>query len=112
VDQLRILAIGGLGILAAKLLGSALIAQRRPLLETIATAGAFVATLVLDVILIPRHGGLGAAIASSTAYSVGGLLVALIAARTLRFSLADLVPTPSDVRSTCGTLGTLRRRAA
>jgi O-antigen/teichoic acid export membrane protein len=112
IDQLRVLALGGFGILAVKLLGSALIAQKRPLLETIGTAGAFVVTLVLDVILIPRHGGLGAAIASSTAYAVGGLLVALVAARTLRFSLADLLPTPSDVRSTRGMLGTLRRRSA
>ncbi len=112
VGMLRVLAVGGFGIVAAKLLGSALIAQRRPLLETIATAGAFVATVVLDVVLIPRHGGLGAATASSIAYTVGGLLVALIAARTLRFSLRDLVPTLSDLHAARQMVGVLRRRTA
>jgi O-antigen/teichoic acid export membrane protein len=110
--MLRVLSVGGFGIVAAKLLGSALIAQKRPLLETIATAGAFVVTVVLDVVLIPGHGGMGAAIASSTAYMIGGSLVALIAARTLRFSLGDLVPTLSDVHSARGMLGVLRRRTA
>jgi O-antigen/teichoic acid export membrane protein len=112
VDMLRLLAVGGFGIVAAKLLGSALIAQRRPLLETIATGGAFVVTVVLDVVLIPGHGGLGAAIASSTAYTVGGMLVAVIASRTLRFSLGDLVPSLSDVHSARGMLAVLRRRTA
>lgn len=112
VDQLRVLAIGGFGILAAKVFGSALIAQGRPWLETIATAVAFVATITLDLVLIPSHGGLGAAIATSTAYSVGGLAVALIAARALRFSPADLVPVPSDIQATRVMLGTLRRRLA
>jgi O-antigen/teichoic acid export membrane protein len=112
VEMLRVLAAGGFGIVAAKVLGSALIAQRRPLLETIATGAAFVATVALDVVLIPGHGGLGAAIASTAAYSVGGFVVAMIAARTLGFPLADLVPTRRDLRSACGIVGSLRRRTA
>jgi O-antigen/teichoic acid export membrane protein len=83
VDQLRILALGGFGIVTLKQLGDALIAQRRPLLESAAVAIAFVCTLVLDVILIPGHGGLGAAISSSTAYTVGGLAAALLFTRTI-----------------------------
>ncbi len=112
VEMLRVLAAGGFGIVAAKVLGSALIAQRRPLLETIATGAAFAATVVLDIVLIPGHGGLGAAIASTAAYSVGGLVVAVIAARTLGFPLADLMPTRRDLLSTQGIVGILRRRTA
>ena len=112
VGDLRILALGGFGIVASKLLGSALIAQGRPLLETIATAGAFVVTLALDVALIPGHGGVGAAAASTTAYTAAGLLAALIASRTLGFSLRELVPTPSRVGSPRVLVRAVLRRGA
>jgi O-antigen/teichoic acid export membrane protein len=112
VRMLRVLAVGGFGIVAMRVLGSALIAQRRPVLETIATASAFAATLVLDVLLIPDHGGLGASIASTAAYSVGGVAVAVIAARTLLFPLRSLVPGLADVRSARGMLEVLRGRTA
>jgi O-antigen/teichoic acid export membrane protein len=83
VDQLRILALGGFGIVALKQLGDALIAQRRPLLESAAVAVAFACTVVLDVVLIPNHGGLGAASASSIAYTIGGLATAALFFRTI-----------------------------
>jgi O-antigen/teichoic acid export membrane protein len=111
VDQLRVLAIGGFGILAVKVFGSALIAQRRPWLETIATAGAFVVTLVLDLVLIPSLGGLGAAVASTVSYTIGGALVILIAARTLRFCAGDLAPALADLRAVRGNMLVLCRRA-
>ena len=94
---LRVLAFGAFGIALMKVLGSALIAQERPLLEGLAVAAAFVATIVLDLILIPSHGGLGAAYASTAAYTVGGLAVAVIAARTLRFPLSSLWPGRADI---------------
>jgi O-antigen/teichoic acid export membrane protein len=112
VGQLRVLAFGAFGIVAGKVLGSALIAQRHPLLETIATAGAFVVTLVLDLLLIPQHGGMGASVASTVGYSAGGLVVGLVTARTLRFRAGALVPVRSDLRLARLTLGTLRRREA
>ena len=111
VGMLRVLALGGFGIAAVRLFGSALIAQRRPLLETVATGIAFAATIVLDALLIPAHGGLGAALASTIAYTFGGIVVAFVAAKTLGFSLGTLVPTSTDLRSARGMLGTLRRRA-
>jgi O-antigen/teichoic acid export membrane protein len=97
VEMLRILALGAFGIVALKLLGNALTAQRKPMLETAAIGGAFVCTVALDVILIPTHGGLGAAIASSVAYTFGGVLVALIFTRALRGRLGDLVPRGSEL---------------
>jgi O-antigen/teichoic acid export membrane protein len=97
VEMLRILALGAFGIVALKLLGNALTAQGKPLLETAAIGGAFVCTVALDVILIPSHGGLGAAVASSVAYTFGGVLVALIFTRALRGRLVDLVPRGSEL---------------
>ena len=97
VEMLRVLALGAFGIVALKLLGNALTAQRKPLLETAAIGGAFVCTVALDLILIPSHGGLGAAVASSVAYMFGGVFVALIFTRALRGRLGDLVPRGSEL---------------
>lgn len=92
VDDLRVLAFGAFGIVALKQLGSALTAQGKPVLETAAVGVGFVATVALDIALIPPLGGLGAAIASTIAYTAGGIAVAVIFARALGGSLADLVP--------------------
>lgn len=99
VQELRVLALGGIGIVALKLFGNALIARGHPLREAVAVAAAFAATVALDLVLIPGHGGMGAAIASSAAYAVGGAVVALIAARSLRFGTGSIVPRPADVRT-------------
>jgi O-antigen/teichoic acid export membrane protein len=97
VDDLRLLVLGGFGIAALKMFGSALTAQRRPLLETAAVGVAFVAIVVLDVLLIPSHGGVGAAIASSVSYLAGGAAVVWLFTRVLEVPVAALVPRPRDV---------------
>jgi O-antigen/teichoic acid export membrane protein len=97
VDDLRVLVIGAFGIGALKLLGNALTAQGRPLLESLAIGVAFVAILALDIALIPELGGLGAATASAIAYSMGGVAVMILFARALGTPVLDLVPRPSDV---------------
>ena len=76
-------ALGALGITTLKLLGTALTAQGRPLLETAGVAVAFVTVFALDFLLIPAHGGLGASIASAASYILGGVAVAVIFARAL-----------------------------
>jgi hypothetical protein len=68
------------------------------MLETAGIAAAFVVILVLDIVLIPESGGVGASIASAIGYSVGGLAIALIFARALDARLRDLVPRVQDVR--------------
>ena len=83
VNQLRVLALGGFGIVALKQLGDALTAQRRPTLEAVAIGTAFAATLFLDILLIPPFGAMGAAVASSVAYTIGGITVAIVFYRTL-----------------------------
>jgi O-antigen/teichoic acid export membrane protein len=98
VEMLRILALGSFGITTLKLLGNALTAQRRPLLETGAVAVAFVTVFALDFILIPNHGGIGASIASAVSYTAGGIAAAVIFGRALGASANELVPRPGDVR--------------
>ena len=110
IDDLRVLAFGALGIASMKILGSALIAQNKPLLDTMATAVAFVATIALDLLLILDHGGLGAAYASTAAYTVGGVAVAVVAARTLRFPVSLLLPRRADVGEAKRIGATLVRR--
>jgi O-antigen/teichoic acid export membrane protein len=95
-DMLRVLAIGGFGIVALKLFGQALTAQRKPMLETAAISVAFCLGLALDLLLIPNHGGMGASVAATVAYSVGGIAVVLIFARALGARLGEFVPRRSD----------------
>jgi Na+-driven multidrug efflux pump len=47
----------------------------RPGLNSLILGGGFLVTLVLDVLLIPRYGSLGAAWASAAAYLVTDLLL-------------------------------------
>lgn len=109
VEMLRLLALGAFGVAALKLLGNALTAQGRPMHETAAIGLAFLATIVFDLVLIPSHGGTGAAIASTAAYTLGGVAVCLIFARRFGSRLGDLVPRPGELAA----LGRqLRRRLA
>jgi O-antigen/teichoic acid export membrane protein len=107
IEPLRILTAGAFGVIALKLLGNALTAQGRPLLETTAIAVAFAVTLVLDILLIPPYGAVGAAVASSAAYTAGGVTVAVIFARTFATRLTDLSSPRSDVAALARAL---RRR--
>jgi O-antigen/teichoic acid export membrane protein len=112
IDDLRVLVAGVFGILALLLLGNALTAQSRPLLETAATAVAFLVTLALDILLIPDHGGIGAAIASSIAYTAGGVAAALLFARALGGRLRELVPRGDELAWMRAMARTVLRRPA
>jgi len=82
IGPLRILALGAPGIIALKLFGSALTAQRKPLRETAAIGLAFGSILALDAVLIPHHEAGGASVASSIAYTIGGVAAAAIFVKT------------------------------
>jgi O-antigen/teichoic acid export membrane protein len=97
VGQLRVLALGAFGIVAFELLVNALTAQGKPMLGSVAVGVAFAITVTLDLLLIPRYGGLGAAIATTAAYSAGGVAAALIFRRAMQGSLADLAPRRDDI---------------
>jgi len=97
VVMLRVLAFGALGIVTHDLLCNALISQRRPLAAAIATGVTFAVTLTLDVILVAGLDGLGAAIAKSAAYTVGGLTAALVFRRAFGAPLSQLIPRWADL---------------
>lgn len=97
VGQLRLLALGALGIAVSKVLAVALVSQNHPL----ATAGpigvSLALTVGLDLLLIPEYGGMGAAFASMVAYLFGGLLMARSFLRRFDERPALLVPRGDDV---------------
>ena len=110
IDDLRMLVPGVLGILALKLLGNALIAQGKPLLETAAIGVAFVLTLVLDLLLVPPYGGLGAAIASTVGYTVGGAAMVILFVRAFGGRISELVPRGREIPWFWSKFRTLLRR--
>lgn len=97
VNDLRVLAASAVGIVVLELLTCALVAQRRPLLASGAMATGFAVTLAGDLLLIPSLGGLGAALATSAAYSVGGVVVLIVFCRALGARPSDLVPRRADL---------------
>lgn len=110
-DDLRVLTLGAFGVTGLKLLSNALVAQRRPWLSITGVATAFALTIALDVLLIPKHGGLGAAIASTSAYLAGGAVVLVVFARALGARPVDLLPRPGDLMLLLRAVRRLRRRA-
>lgn len=97
VDDLRVLAIGGIAITVFVLLATTMVAQRRPLLAVTGEVTAFCVTIALDILLIPSLGGLGAAIATTSAYVVGSLALTAVFARVLGGRARDLVPRAGDI---------------
>lgn len=110
VSDLRVLVPGALGILVLKLLGNLFVAQGRPLLETGAIGLSFAVTLALNALLVPSLGGLGAAIASTAAYSVGGAAVVFFFARTFPARASELIPHGGELRWFWREVRELRRR--
>jgi Na+-driven multidrug efflux pump len=105
-----LLVLGAFGMVAAKLLGNALVARGRPGLQSVAVGVGFLGTVVLDVLLIPPYAGMGAAIASSVAYTAAGATMAVIFVRLLGPRYRDLVPRGSDVTWVVRQLQSLGRR--
>jgi O-antigen/teichoic acid export membrane protein len=98
IDDLRVLSLGAFGIVAFELLRNALTAQRRPMLGSAAVGVAFVLTVALDLLLIPRYGGLGAAVATTAAYTCGGIAAGLIFGRAMHAPLAAMAPRLDDLQ--------------
>jgi O-antigen/teichoic acid export membrane protein len=96
VGHLRILALSAVGISACEVFGNALTAIRRPLLSAVAMSVSFVVMMGLCVALIPILGGTGAALATTTAWTLGGLAMAYVFSRALDLSMTEMIPRPSD----------------
>ena len=98
VNMLRVLVLAAFGVAAVKLLGSALVTQGRPGLQSVAIGFGFVLSVALDIVLIPPFGGQGAAFAAAIAHTTAGLVVATIFLRTLGGGPSDLIPRIGDLR--------------
>lgn len=109
IDDLRVLAPGAIGIVALKIMGNALVARGRPLLESAAIGVAFAATVGLNALLIPPFGGVGAALASTIAYTLAGVAVGLIFLGTLGGRARDFVPGPAELHAIVRGGRSLRR---
>jgi O-antigen/teichoic acid export membrane protein len=110
--DLRILTVGAFGILSLKLLGNAITAQGDPLKQSAATGVAFVFTVVLDVLLIPRYDDLGAAVASVVAYNAGGVAMIVLFIRATNANLLAFIPGRKDVIACTEMLTRTLRRAS
>jgi lipopolysaccharide/colanic/teichoic acid biosynthesis glycosyltransferase/O-antigen/teichoic acid export membrane protein len=82
-------AEGVSGVITAFLYG-----RGRPGLNSLAAGTGLIVTLVLDVILIPRLGSVGAAIASSSAYLTTTLTLVALYRRVTRSTLPPNTPQP------------------
>jgi O-antigen/teichoic acid export membrane protein len=97
IRDLRVLALGAFGVMALKQFGGALNAQRRPLLGSAAIGSAFVATVALDLLLIPPHADFGASVASAVAHTLGGVVIIVIFSRALEIRLSEFIPRGNEL---------------
>jgi O-antigen/teichoic acid export membrane protein len=109
IMELRVLVIGAVGVLALTVFGNALVAQRKPVLSSIALGAGFVCTLVLDILLIPPYAGIGAAVASTLAYTAAGAVMVTFFVKALDGTVSDLVPRGGDVRRVMSKARNFRR---
>ncbi|MGW4948417.1 lipopolysaccharide biosynthesis protein [Actinoplanes sp. NPDC004185] len=97
VLDLRILAFGAFGLMALNIFGTALVAQSRPMHESIAHGAGFAVAIVLYVVLIPPFGATGAAFASAVSYLICGIVALGLVHRTLHLQYRSLLPRSSDI---------------
>ncbi len=86
-----VLLPGILALSITRILGSHFQGSGRPELGTIMVAFSFIETIVLDIILIPRFGTLGAAIASSIAYMTSAIVGLFIFIRIWHINIFEIV---------------------
>jgi Na+-driven multidrug efflux pump len=83
--------------MALNIFGTALIAQQRPILESIAHSVGFAVAIVLYVVMIPPFGATGAAMASAVSYLICGIVALGLVHRTLGMQYRSLLPRSSDI---------------
>ncbi len=89
-----IVAFSVANVLAAYLAGAG-----KPKLNLLVSATSLVFTVTLDLILIPRMGIIGAALASTISYSWAAFLITWLFVRETNFSVRELLfPTMQDIR--------------
>ncbi|MEU4158195.1 polysaccharide biosynthesis C-terminal domain-containing protein [Actinoplanes sp. NPDC026670] len=97
VLDLRILAVSAFGVMAFNIFGTALVAQQRPILESVVHGVGFAVAIVLFLVMIPPFGASGAALASTISYLICGCVALGLVHRTLGLQYRSLVPRLSDI---------------
>jgi O-antigen/teichoic acid export membrane protein len=100
---------GAVGFVASSIFSAALAATSAPGLSSVGPAATLVVGLALDVVLIPRLGADGAAIASTAGFIAGGAAAVLAFRKTAPLRWTDLLPRRHDVSE---ALATIRRPRA
>lgn len=100
VPQARVLLVGMLLGGAAGLASGYLYGRGRPGLNSLGLGIGLALTVILDITLIPQHGAMGAAIASTVAYLVADGSLVLMLLRTSRSDLTVEEPVAAAVEAT------------
>lgn len=102
---------GILGLGITKILGAHFQGSGRPELGTLMVAFSLVETIILDIILIPKMGTLGAAVASSVAYVTSALIGLFIFTKLWHVSIFDaIIPKWKEVVKIKHFFALLKRR--
>jgi O-antigen/teichoic acid export membrane protein len=109
---LRLLMIAMLPLTAGRVLAGDLKGRGRPGTVSFAMAVAAGVTILLDLVLIPRYGIEGAAIASVVAYTISAAILATAFVRLTGADARSLVPRPADAMAILRFLRTIRVSAA
>lgn len=91
VKPMNILLIGILAISAERILMADIIARGRPIISTYITAVIVALSIILNIILIPKMGIMGAAWASSIAYTINFIITLTIYCRISGNSIRDVI---------------------
>lgn len=97
---------GALGYAASVVFSSALLADEEPTLSSLGSSVSLLVGFGLDLALIPPYGPVGAAIAASAAFVVGGAAATLGYQRKAHFHSRELLPSRAELAE----LMALRRR--
>ena len=115
VTPFLLLLPAGLGFAALLVSEAGLLAAGAPVQASLTMVTAVVTGIVLDFVLVPRHGANGASIAASAAWLAGGTLGIALLRRRGRLPWRDLIPGRSDVvgvvataQATISSLGAMR----
>lgn len=101
---------GAIGYSAMSVTNAALLAAGSPGRSSIGPLVSLVASIVLDVALIPPFGASGAAAAATAAFTLGGITGVVLYRRSVSFAWPELIPRPDDLRELLSFASGLVRR--
>jgi O-antigen/teichoic acid export membrane protein len=93
-----VLAPGAIGFLVMRVFSSALMGAALPGRSSVPAIAALATGVALDLLLVPPYEATGAAVASTAAFAVGGLVAVVLYRRADSFAPRELVPDRADAR--------------